>query len=106
MSSIWNVGVGRWHLAAAEDISLGLSCWHLPGTYLTSKVGQLLGGMPPTIGGHSMSNPDISVQIAKLEVRLEKKPGDEGIPHMYADDYGNGVVGAYNRKGKQLKPEP
>ena len=26
MGSIWNVGVGRWHLAAAEDISLGLSC--------------------------------------------------------------------------------
>jgi len=48
MGSIWNVGVGRWHLAAAEDISLGLSCWHLPGTYLTSKVGQLLGGMPDT----------------------------------------------------------
>jgi hypothetical protein len=25
MGSIWNVGVGRWQLAAAEDISLGLS---------------------------------------------------------------------------------
>jgi hypothetical protein len=25
MRSIWNVGVARWHQAAAEDISLGQS---------------------------------------------------------------------------------
>ena len=32
----------------------------------------------------------------------------EGIAQMYADDYCNGVVGAYNRKrmGRTLKPAP
>jgi hypothetical protein len=32
----------------------------------------------------------------------------EGIVQMAADEYGNGVVGAYNRKGKgdMLKPGP
>ena len=32
----------------------------------------------------------------------------EDVVQMYADDYGNGVVGAYNRKGKgrTLKPGP
>ena len=32
----------------------------------------------------------------------------EGVVHLSVDDYGNGVVGAYNRKGKgrTLKPGP
>ena len=32
----------------------------------------------------------------------------EGVVQLYADDYGNGVVGAFNRKGKgkMLKPGP
>ena len=32
----------------------------------------------------------------------------EGVVQLYADDYGNGVVGAYNRKGKgkTLRPAP
>ena len=32
----------------------------------------------------------------------------EGIARLKADDYGNGVVGAYNRKGmgRELKPGP
>jgi hypothetical protein len=32
----------------------------------------------------------------------------EGVVQLYADDYGNGVVGAYNRKGKgkTLQPGP
>ena len=32
----------------------------------------------------------------------------EGVVQLSADDYGNGVVGAYNRKGKgrTLKPGP
>ena len=32
----------------------------------------------------------------------------EGVVEIYADDYGNGVVGAFNRKGKgrTLKPGP
>jgi len=33
---------------------------------------------------------------------------DESIAQMYADEYGNGVVGAWNRKGKgrTLQPGP
>ena len=40
-------------------------------------------------------------------IEVTNKTG-EGIAQMYADDYGNGVVGAWNRKGKgrTLKPGP
>jgi hypothetical protein len=38
---------------------------------------------------------------------VTNKTGDE-IVQLYADDYGNGVVGAFNRKGKgrTLQPRP
>ncbi len=40
-------------------------------------------------------------------IEVHNKTG-EGIATMYADDYGNGVVGAYNRKGRgrTLQPGP
>ena len=40
-------------------------------------------------------------------VSVSNKTGGE-IVQLYADDYGNGVVGAYNRKGmgRTLKPGP
>jgi hypothetical protein len=39
MGSIWNVGVGRWHLAAAEDISLGLSLCGCQGLMCAAEAG-------------------------------------------------------------------
>ena len=38
---------------------------------------------------------------------VDNKSG-EVIVNLYADDYGNGVVGAYNRKGmdRTLQPRP
>jgi len=41
MGSIWNVGVGRRHLAAAEGISLGLS---FCGALSDSRAGGVLSG--------------------------------------------------------------
>ena len=40
-------------------------------------------------------------------VVVDNKSG-EVIVNLYADDYGNGVVGAYNRKGmdRTLQPRP
>ena len=40
-------------------------------------------------------------------VQVFNKTGEE-IVQLYTDEYGNGVVGAYNRKGKgrTLKPGP
>jgi hypothetical protein len=40
-------------------------------------------------------------------IQVYNKTG-EFIANMYADDYGNGVVGAWNRKGKgrTLQPGP
>ncbi len=38
-------------------------------------------------------------------VNVYNKTG-ESIATMYADDYGNGVVGAYNRKGRGRTLEP
>ena len=38
-------------------------------------------------------------------MRPDHKTG-ESIVQMYADEYGNGVVGAYNRKGKGRTLEP
>ena len=40
-------------------------------------------------------------------IQVSNKTG-ESIVNMYADEYGNGVVGAYNRKGKgrTLQPGP
>ena len=40
-------------------------------------------------------------------VQVYNKTGED-VVHMYANDYGNGVVGAWNRKGKgrTLKPGP
>jgi hypothetical protein len=41
------------------------------------------------------------------EISLWNKTGEE-VVQLYADEYGNGVVGAFNRKGKgrTLKPGP
>ena len=38
-------------------------------------------------------------------VAISNKTG-ESVATMYADEYGNGVVGAYNRKGRTLEPGP
>jgi hypothetical protein len=40
-------------------------------------------------------------------IRVLNKVGED-IAQMYADEYGNGVVGAYNRKGRgrTLQPGP
>ena len=41
------------------------------------------------------------------EIVVVDKTGEE-VVQLYADEYGNGVVGAYNRKGKgrTLQPGP
>ena len=50
---------------------------------------------------------DLSAGDEGGAVNVYNKTG-ESIATMYADDYGNGVVGAYNRKGmgRTLKPGP
>ena len=51
------------------------------------------------------------VQLTNLSnggaIMLKNNNGDE-IVQMYADEYGNGLVGAYNRKGRgrTLQPGP
>ena len=42
---------------------------------------------------------------ARLAFEGFNKTG-EGVVQLYADDYGNGVVGAFNRKGKGRTLEP
>ena len=43
--------------------------------------------------------------LRKLSVSDNRETG-EMIANMSADENGNGVVGAYNRKGKIIKPGP
>ena len=76
------------------------------GTVLAVSV--LLNGADATAGGEGVvvlgsSDGDPRVFASSNDgggmISLINRTGEE-VVQLYADDYGNGVVGAYNRKGK------
>ncbi len=94
-------------LTATVDGNGMVTTYHPDGKTLVKLTGTVNGGMVKTYQPNGKILVDLSSNDNGGVVDVFNKKG-EGIAQMYADEYGNGAVGSYDRKGRgrTLKPGP
>ena len=94
-------------LAATGDGEGMVKTYSAQGKYLVDLGSSSKGGRVTTYQRNGKELVAMGSNDSGGMIEVYNKTG-EGIAQMYADEYGNGLVGAYNRKGRgrTLKPGP
>ena len=94
-------------LTATVDGNGVVTTYHPDGKTLVKLTATVNGGMVKTYQPNGKMLVDLSSNDNGGVVEVYNKTG-KGIAQMGADEYGNGKIGAYNRKGEgpELKPGP
>ena len=94
-------------LTATVDGNGVVTTYHPDGKTLVKLTATVNGGMVKTYQPNGKMLVDLSSNDSGGVVEVYNKTG-KGIAQMGADEYGNGKVGAYNRKGEgpELKSGP
>ena len=94
-------------LTATVDGNGKITTYHPDGKTLVKLSGTVKGGIVKTYQPNGTGLVSVSTSDNGGLINVYNKTG-EGIANMYADEYGNGVVYAGNRKGKgrTLQPGP
>ena len=86
-------------LTATVDGNGKLTTYHPDGKTLVKLTGTMNGGVVKTYQPNGKELVDMSSNDKGASVYIYNKSG-EGIAQMGVDESGNGIVGAYNRKGE------
>ena len=92
-------------LTATVDGNGKVTTYHPDGKTLVKLTGTVKGGIVKTYQPNGKELVSVSTSDNGGLIDVYNKTG-EAIANMYADEYGNGVVYAGNRKGEGLKLQP